>query len=176
MASELRVDKIIPTTGVPTSGGGGIIQMVYATHDGSAHYTTTSGSWAILTSSGSPSPFELNITPKFSTSLIFVQYCGNGQQVNTQNTMSALSVFRTVTGGSAVNLGHDTCGLANIGDYSGSGSVYATGSMHFHVVDAPNTIESVNYKLYGKTQNGSGTAYPIHSQVRATLVAMEVSA
>ena len=31
MASELRVDKIIPTTGVPTGGGGGIIQIVSAT-------------------------------------------------------------------------------------------------------------------------------------------------
>ena len=176
MASELRVDKIIPTTGVPTSGGGGIIQMVYATHDGSAHYTTTSGSWTVLTSSGSPSPFELNITPKFNTSLILVQYSGSGQQVNTQNTTSALTAFRTVSGGSAVNLGHNTCGLAMIGDYSGSGAVYSTGSMHFHVIDAPSTTNSVNYKLYGKTQNGSGTAYPIHTQVRATLVAMEISA
>ena len=28
MASELRVDKIIPTTGIPTGGGGGVIQVV----------------------------------------------------------------------------------------------------------------------------------------------------
>ena len=28
MSSELRVDKIIPTSGVPTGGGGGIIQIV----------------------------------------------------------------------------------------------------------------------------------------------------
>ena len=28
MSSELRVDKIIPTAGVPTGGGGGIIQIV----------------------------------------------------------------------------------------------------------------------------------------------------
>ena len=27
MSSELRVDKIIPTTGIPTGGGGGIIQV-----------------------------------------------------------------------------------------------------------------------------------------------------
>ena len=27
MASELRVDKIIPTTGVPTGGGGGIVKL-----------------------------------------------------------------------------------------------------------------------------------------------------
>ena len=27
MASELRVDKIIPVNGIPTGGGGGIIQI-----------------------------------------------------------------------------------------------------------------------------------------------------
>ena len=27
MASELRVDKIVPTDGVPTGGGGGIVQV-----------------------------------------------------------------------------------------------------------------------------------------------------
>ena len=31
MSSELRVDKIIPTGGVPTGGGGGIIQVVHST-------------------------------------------------------------------------------------------------------------------------------------------------
>ena len=30
MASELRVDKIIPTTGVPTNGTGGVIQTVFS--------------------------------------------------------------------------------------------------------------------------------------------------
>ena len=28
MTSELRVDKIVPVDGVPTGGGGGIIQVV----------------------------------------------------------------------------------------------------------------------------------------------------
>ena len=31
MSSELRVDKIVPTTGVPTNGGGGIVQVVSVT-------------------------------------------------------------------------------------------------------------------------------------------------
>ena len=30
MSSELRVDKIVPVDGVPTGGGGGIIQVVNA--------------------------------------------------------------------------------------------------------------------------------------------------
>ena len=29
MSSELRVDKIIPTGGVPTGGAGGVIQVVH---------------------------------------------------------------------------------------------------------------------------------------------------
>ena len=32
MASELRVDKIIPYDGVPSGGGGGIIQVVQDTN------------------------------------------------------------------------------------------------------------------------------------------------
>ena len=31
MASELRVDRIVPVDGVPTGGGGGIIQVVSVT-------------------------------------------------------------------------------------------------------------------------------------------------
>ena len=31
MASQLRVDKIVPVDGVPTGGGGGIIQVVHST-------------------------------------------------------------------------------------------------------------------------------------------------
>ena len=30
MTSQLRVDKILPVDGAPTSGGGGIIQVVHA--------------------------------------------------------------------------------------------------------------------------------------------------
>ena len=42
MASELRVDKIIPTTGVPTGGGGGIIQVVQVVKTDTFSVTGTS--------------------------------------------------------------------------------------------------------------------------------------
>ena len=32
MSSELRVDKIVPVDGVPTGGGGGIVQIKSVTH------------------------------------------------------------------------------------------------------------------------------------------------
>ena len=63
MASELRVDRIIPTTGAPTSGGGGIIQTVFGEKSGEVTITTTTFQDTGVTAT---------ITPKFNTSKILV--------------------------------------------------------------------------------------------------------
>ena len=65
MASELRVDKIIPTDGVPTGGGGGIIQVKQTLKTDSFH--TTSQSYTDITG------MTISITPKFNTSKILLQ-------------------------------------------------------------------------------------------------------
>ena len=66
MSSELRVDKIIPTAGVPTGGGGGIIQVVEVGYTTEQTITETSAS--------SPEQiFSATITPKFSTSKIRIE-------------------------------------------------------------------------------------------------------
>ena len=39
MASELRVDKIVPVDGVPTGGGGGVIQVVFGSTTSQASRT-----------------------------------------------------------------------------------------------------------------------------------------
>ena len=64
MASELRVDKIIPTAGVPTGGGGGSIQV------GSA--INTSATVSIMVAAETyhnydDSNLKVTITPKFAT-------------------------------------------------------------------------------------------------------------
>ena len=64
MASELRVDKIIPTTGVPTNGTGGVIQTVYSQFK-STTLSTTSTSFIDTGTSAT-------ITPKFATSKILI--------------------------------------------------------------------------------------------------------
>ena len=64
MASELRVDKIIPTDGVPTGGGGGIIQVKQTLKTDSFH--TTSQSYTDITG------MTVSITPKFNTSKILL--------------------------------------------------------------------------------------------------------
>ena len=163
MASELRVDRIIPTTGVPSGGGGGIIQTIYSTS--TSHHTTTSTSWTSLS-------WSLSITPKFTSSLILVQFQGLGQQVNTTTALSAITVYKN----GSTNLGHATLGLGCVGDVSGSGGVYVTASNSFAVFDAPSTTSSVSYGLYGRLSGSSGTAYPIHGSCRNTFILMEVSA
>ena len=64
MSSELRVDKIVPTTGVPTGGGGGIIQMKQARKtDTQSHNTVTRVDISGL---------SVTITPKFATSKLWI--------------------------------------------------------------------------------------------------------
>ena len=63
MASELRVDKIIPTTGAPTTGGGGVVQVVHGEKSGEVTITTTTFQDTGLTAT---------ITPRFNTSKILV--------------------------------------------------------------------------------------------------------
>ena len=63
MASELRVDRIIPTSGVPTNGGGSIIQVVQETKTDTA--SVTGGTFGDV-------GLSATITPKFSSSKILV--------------------------------------------------------------------------------------------------------
>ena len=63
MASELRVDRIVPTTGVPTGGGGGVIQVV-TTYDTDHIRSSTSVSYVDV--------MEATITPTRSDSKILV--------------------------------------------------------------------------------------------------------
>ena len=162
MASELRVDKIIPTTGVPTNGGGGIIQTVYSTS--TDHKTTTSTTWTSLS-------WSLSITPKFATSLILVQFQGLGQQVNTAKALSCITVYKNGT----TNLGHTNLGLGCVGDVASGGGTYVTASNSFSVFDVAGTTSSISYELWGRASS-AGTAYPVHGSCRNTFLLMEVSA
>ena len=66
MASQLRVDKIVPVDGVPTGGGGGIIQVVSSTK------TDISSGTVTATSDWTGHGLSVTITPKFSTSKILI--------------------------------------------------------------------------------------------------------
>ena len=69
MASQLRVDKIVPVDGVPTGGGGGIIQIAQSAFTGT---DSKSGGLASPLSFAGTSGLVCAMTPKFSTSKILV--------------------------------------------------------------------------------------------------------
>ena len=156
MSSELRVDKIIPTSGVPASGGGGIIQIVQNTHN-----TESSTSSSSYVASG----LTLNITPKFNTSKVLV--CFNlPLQSGAHNLRAAVGLHR---GGSQIYLAQ----RESLFNGSSSNNSETVSGMF---LDSPATTSTLTYDVRVRVSGGSGTFYWAVSSTVGTLTAMEVSA
>lgn len=140
MASELRVDRIIPVNGVPTGGGGGIIQIVQDKN--STQSSTTSNSvWTQMGPTAS-------ITPTSTSSKILICY-----QVHQQNRTTGLHVLGRIY--------KDASNLTDLGLISFQGTTndniqYLTGMW----LDSPATTSSVTYDLRFKfSTSNSGSFY-----------------
>ena len=156
MSSELRVDKIVPIDGVPSGGGGGIIQVVHDTY--STESSSSSGNYAA-------SGLTLNITPKFSTSKILV--CFNlPLQSGAQNLRAAVGLHR---GGSQIYLAQ----RESLFNGSSSNNSETVSGMF---LDSPATTSTLTYDVRVRVSGGSGTFYWAVSSTVCTLTAMEVSA
>ena len=152
MSSELRVDKIIPTGGVPTGGGGGVIQVVQKLF--TTQFTSNVYAYADVTG------FTIDITPKFNTSKILClgHIAGNG----TSNTRALYRLFRTVSGGSGVSLGVGTGSIGNRAPCLGT--IYTTDdestvTFGYTVLDSPATTNSINYKIQISNGNNTDSSY-----------------
>tara|TARA_B100001113_G_scaffold347082_1_gene338897 strand:- start:29 stop:529 length:501 start_codon:yes stop_codon:yes gene_type:complete len=166
MSSELRVDKIIPTGGVPTGGGGGIVQVKMGVTTGQT--TTTSGNF-------DATALQVTITPKFSTSKIFIM-CSGGMNGPAGGGSSGESIgykiYRSIGGGSFAETESSTRGQAA---YYGAANNYNPLSINY--LDSPSTTSAVTYKLYQKRLSGSGTpSLNRDSNNQTQMIAMEVSA
>ena len=176
MASELRVDKIIPTTGVPTGGGGGIIQIQQDTLISQTESTASNGTRVDV-------GLEVSITPKFSTSKIYVTLNSLSLRTRSQSTSVTMVLQRKIGSGSFAD-------VVSFAEYAGAISGGTTGSTQevyptLGYLDSPATTSAVTYKIQGFRQSGSASVAFHHnssgshvSGIRntATLVVMEVSA
>ena len=79
MASELRVDRIVPTAGVPTGGGGGLIQMVSATNNSTNQVPSGNQAWTDVNPSCS-------ITMTADTNKVLVLFSGSAAIESVGNT------------------------------------------------------------------------------------------
>ena len=160
MASELRVDKIIPATGVPTGGGGGIIQI---------QQTVKTDTWAGDSANNYPAFEEVtglnvSITPKFSSSKLLVTASVN---FSTAYWQGFGQLWRGIGGATRSVLDAAT------GDAAGSrprytftnlqyaGSVQANNQYHGSVnfLDSPNTTQAVSYSIALRGYSASYNTY-----------------
>ena len=172
MSSELRVDKIIPTGGIPTGGGGGVIQVVSFT----TQTKTIINSGTTFVDTG----VTATITPKFATSKIliltyhattFSNFAGNGD-----------------TGGWSLRLLRGSTVIKN-GSGNGSDHYISVPSESSYIVfndpdfmqhfDSPNTTSAVTYKTQANESN-SEINIQINGNdsfnVDSSMILMEVSA
>ena len=170
MSSELRVDKIIPTGGIPTGGGGGVIQVVSFT----TQTKTIINSVTTFVDTG----VTATITPKFATSKIlilayhsvtFSNFAGNGD-----------------TGGWSLRLLRGSTVIKN-GSGNGSDHYISVPSESSYIVfndpdfmqhfDSPNTTSAVTYKTQANQSNseiGVNINNNQNSNVDSSMILMEI--
>ena len=172
MSSELRVDKIIPTGGVPTGGGGGVIQVVTVTKT-DAFSTTT-----VVNSTSDVTGLSINITPKFATSKIMI--CSMISAFVAKNSSyNAMGLLFLVKNSSRLASTVMKCRIDN----SLSSNIIQTGATcNFMYLDSPATTSSVNYHIEAAAWASNTTVY-INGQAGgsaydevSTITAMEISA
>ena len=149
--ANVITDRITPTGGVPSGGGGGIIQIVEA---------STTSRTATASSTYQATNLSCTITPKFSTSKIYITLGGDGNNNGTGNQMY-MTYYRSIDGGSFSNLAtngrNDTTsidqnyGFAMINGHNSR--IHVPVAMPF--LDTPNTIQPVTYKVYIRSQSGT---------------------
>ena len=180
MSSELRVDKIIPTTGVPTGGGGGVIQVTQGSL--TTRSQTSSNSYVATGLSGT-------ITPKTNTSKVLVTVTTSATWDSGAATLAAI-IRRKVGGTYLANSPLGSTGHGNVnspdgatmGAYSGAGGAQNNQMpMTVQWWDSPATTSEITYELWMAANGSAGcgigglgdnTAYDVYSQI----VMMEVSA
>ena len=169
MASQLRVDKIVPVDGVPTGGGGGIVQVKCTTKQDM--FDTSSTSFVDITG------LNVSITPKFSTSKILVT-------VNVFANCEDAAILRLLFDSTAVGNGTASDqdanhqGFAMVRQDDGNlGSGYGIQLLH-----TPGDTSSHTYKIQGRATSSSyslGINRRIDNQnysLSSSISVMEVSA
>ena len=171
MASELRVDKIVPVDGVPTGGGGGIVQVKSVTH---TEFETQS-----LTGSGNffdIAGMSVTITPTRADSKIFVMTtvavaCNNANRNNfIQLRRDSTDIAKGTEGGSV-----------NASFYHKTRDNFSPANINVQFLDSPATTNAVTYKVRWSGENGdtyylNRNASNTNEGMVSTITVMELSA
>ena len=156
MTSQIRVDSIVPTTGVPTGGGGGIVQVVQG---------TTQTDVAVSTQNTyTDTTLEATITPLSASNKIFVIVNQFFYAYNGGSGAIVGGAIRVVR-----NPGNNIVYIPKTNDNgpvesylfvqastSGNGMGYL-GTKTITLLDSPTTTDPITYKTQGSTYASYGT-------------------
>ena len=160
MASTLTVDNIVGATSASKVHVPGSVVQVLASQMAPTAVTTTSNSYVTT-------GLSLTITPKFSTSKIYLTCQGGGHYLPHPAQMANVTIYK---------------GSSNLGGTHGFESIYST-TNNTYVITAHSlshydvsigTTSAITYTLYMKTAGGT---YQFHNTDRATITftAMEIA-
>ena len=150
--SQLKVDSIVPTTGVPSGGGGGIIQMKQ-----SVERTVISVSSSAAHDYQNISSLAVSITPTSSSSKMLLILDVGMSNTNTGDGVG----FRFYNGSSHISEASGTGGAndgAAVYCYNNdANNMISAQAVHLH---SPATASQINYRIYwATTTSGSVTRY-----------------
>ena len=158
MASQLRVDKIVPVDGVPSGGGGGIIQVVQS-------FKTDTSSSSVQGGLLTDHVLTQSITPKFSTSKVLVEFHVMCSSSSTMNRLGAV-----ITRGGSVLSG---AVAADTGDNKTENTVCISAPnanepymLSGKFLDSPATTSAVTYGV--KIRTGTSSTITIHFNSQGT--------
>ena len=114
----------------------------------------------------------VNISPKFSTSIIKIQAAVNIKQ-NTGSNYIGVALFKSIDGGSFSNFTGGTTGHGLI-TYRISGGGTAWDHVNFMVYDTPNTTSSIIYKLYLRSNDNNQNVRIGENGAEEFMSAMEI--
>ena len=142
--SQIKVNSIIPVAGVPTGGGGGIIQ-IKQTYKTDVFSSTSAGTHDVT-------GLSVSITPTSTSSKILV-LCELGGHVH--NAMGGSFQIKRTISGSATTIGlADAAGSRQVssfsshlytGDGGGSGNIILAANAR--ILDSPSTTSAITYQV-----------------------------
>ena len=150
--SKLKVNSIIPVAGVPTGGGGGIVQIQQTVITDVKSYNAAA--YAFTDVSG----FNCTITPTSSSSKIMIVVGIGGIHQEAGSIIGKVLRGSTDVGIGDADGNRPRCGFRMYGSAVYNGN--HCGSYQFTFLDSPATTSATTYKL--QTAGESGTSYPVY--------------
>ena len=149
MSSELRVDRIIPVNGVPTNGGGSILQIMPVYGLANTLTTSTTSGYASMGLSGTITPLRTDSKIYISINVVF---CGDVDNDSQGYVTVGFNVRRAIGSGSPTDI-FTMGGSSEVIDLGGQSRFRTT---NWNFIDSPNTTEQVTYDMEYKTGNSAG--------------------